>query len=221
MSQGEMKAPLLAAFKVKNETLIIKRQTLIEASVFFKDLFDLPATNEEDSEQSLPIIQETCKVSELRAFVKSIAVFKRDEISYCYFKETKLSASLIEQCVPLVHKYECNGIMKLCFDAIQASDKACRILWADAVAIFERYFGGDPRRSYDFNENALRCLAYYYDRTSNKKKMKEHVSQRTLAQLAALLLDDARVARKRKHTSTDNEAEKKKRTEPSSKLPCK
>lgn len=214
MSQAEIMAPLLVGFKVKNQTFIIQRETLIAASVFFKDLFDVSINNEVDTQQSLPIIEETCKVSEMRAFLKSIAVFKRDEISFSYFRRIALSHYLIEKCIPLVHKYECKGIMKLCFDAIEANDSP--VLWHDAVAIFERYFGNDPCRSYDFNENALRCLARHYDYSHNKKNMKDHVSQRTLAQLAGLLIDDARkVAHKRKDVTTGGVKTGKKRAKPS------
>ena len=204
-----MNAPSLVGFKVKNETFLIKRDTLIAASVFFKDLFGLSDNEVVDAQQSVPIIKETCKVSEFRAFVKSLAIFKRDEISYSYFKETKLSASIIEKCIPLVHKYDCKGVMELCLDAIQKN--GCSVLWADAVASFERYFGNDPCRVYDFNEGALRCLVLYYSCEHNRKQFKEHVSERTSAQIAGLLMDDAmasRVASKRKD-ATDTKFLKK------------
>lgn len=171
--------PRLVAFQHPQQTFLMKRDTLTKASSWFADVL----LSGED--ECIPVIKEDCHLDKIGAFIKVMGWVYPDELSVAFKDPVTSSPYAINECLHLVHKYDCEHLKTKCFEAIEKGSKRIggKMLWSGAAATFEQIYGNDPKREYDFGDCALEAINYYYERKSHENKLHTEVSHRTLVSM--------------------------------------
>lgn len=219
-----MEAPRLVAMTTcttKNDkeglpkhTMLLKLDSLLKESDVFDGIFHTHKEDSTENSNQVHVIKEDCSKEQLCAFVRMLGFSQRDCVSYAFVKNQDLVASDVERCLPLAWKYNCNGILNLCFDTIQIKSKQSPSEWAYATAAYERIAGNDPHRTWDFNMDALRSLGMYYEYIddSQRRDFQDAMSKRTALKLLDFYrLENHRHKRNNQKDTSDMDLPKKHR----------